>query len=236
MAKRCFAFVYLHTRARAAKRWVVELVLLCACCTYVPMPRMRPADVASPSLQCDAKVTKANKYLTSTAQYVSVLVVDVLMDHVDLTHAPAQQRLGFAGSLATKARARQDGKRPYEPTNAAFIAAAGKKVLVGTIETPYLNVVSCALIGAVGVLLFIGASFMPSFDALSVVLSGYAEIMPQYEEERAQLLQSRPSKIARALSLVSFPSSLSRKQSTAGNSLGREQSSGDGAHVRLAAA
>lgn len=181
-------------------------------------------------MQCDPTETKAYDKLTSTAQYVSVLVVDVLMDHVALALAPAaQQSLGFAGSLATTARARQDGGQPDEPTSAAFISFVGSSVSIGTVDTPYLNLVTCGVIGAVGIVAYIGASCMPSFDPVKAVIYGYDNIMPPYEHEHAQLLQSRPSTMAKAFSLMSFPSNSSQKQGGARNGMGRGNSSGGGA-------
>ena len=101
------------------------------------------------------------------ARAVGILVLEsaeVLMDHVDLNVTDREG--GFAASFPD----RQDA------------ALFGKSVRVGTVSVARLNLLSSAIVGALGILVYLAISNVDQFDATATVLEKHDAVKTAYGE------------------------------------------------------
>jgi hypothetical protein len=130
------------------------------------------ASDSSPLTELDLEAVRVfrtcpNLKINSAAE-LFILVSQVLLDHVDLQIVDREG--GFAASFITFG----DNVPEESPL-------FSKRVTIGEIEVPRLNIVSSGIAGCIAVIVFMVVSRIPDFDATEAVLEHYDVLKAVYE-------------------------------------------------------
>jgi hypothetical protein len=102
---------------------------------------------------------------------VAFEIGSLLLNHVDLHEVPQGDGGGFKSSFPAKGEDALPQGSPFDK----------KSVKVGEVDRPLFNVVTCAILCAIGVLGYLILSWIPQFDATQAVLDHYDAVKQTYE-------------------------------------------------------
>jgi hypothetical protein len=132
----------------------------------------------SPTVDFDAVRVSRTCPNISRAEEMFLPLAQVLLDHVDLRAVDLEA--GFAASFARD-----------EETAAKESPLYSKRITIGEIEVPRVNIVSSGIAGAIAVIIFIVVSRIPDFDATEAMLEHYDEFKAVYEQSEVKVVDNK---------------------------------------------